>query len=128
MKTVKVLRDEAHPFAAKLCKEIDARWEEWLRIREVRFPLLVFALVLAVGGASAILHGEDAELVRNFGELASAFSFGGIPVFGGWLIADQLRLKAISRENTAAYAELTRLGYEHIHGEKRHLYRVLPET
>jgi hypothetical protein len=115
MEPTRLTYDTADFWIAKLCREIDRRRDESARISE-RMPLLAFAALACVSGVSSILHGQDAELVRIWGQLASAVSFGGVPVFVGWLIRDRMRRSDIAREDAAAYAELERRGYEHVHG------------
>lgn len=126
MDRVEVPRVNADFWVVKICDAMDARHKEWHKIKG-RWPLLALAAFMCLCGASAILQGKDAELVRQFGELASVVSFVGLPAFVGWLVRDRLRLKAIPQEDAAAVAELTTRGYEYIQGPPSRIYRAMQQ-
>ena len=115
MDKVEIPRERADFWVVKLCDEVDARASEHRRIRG-RFPVLALAGFVCLCGISAIVQGKDAELVRQFGELASVVSFFGLPVSVGWIIRDWMRTKAIPREDAATETDLARRGYEYVQG------------
>jgi hypothetical protein len=123
MDKVTVPRAEADFWVVKLCDEMDARHKERGNISD-RFPILVLAALICLSGCSAILKGKDADLVRQFGELASVVSFGGLPFFVGWIVRDRFRLKAIPREDAATEADLASRGYEYWPGDEGRIYRL----